>query len=137
MLSVAPALANIAGVAAVVSAAFAVALSVLAFSPDAHATVVAAMTARGSRWRGSRTMLRMAAPWIVGVRAEVARARLENVNVTGLSTFPRLPGLLSPHAARRSRRLYDDSTRLRRIGMSRSRLLPRVLSMVSRRRMRS
>jgi hypothetical protein len=45
MLSVAPALANIAGAAgAAVSAAFAVAESVLAFSLDEHAAIAATLT---------------------------------------------------------------------------------------------
>src|SRR5687767_12529610 len=80
MLSVAPALANIAGAAAAVSAALTAALSALAFSPDEHATLVAAMRARGSLLRGSRTMLRMDAPWVVeGEGEDVARTRLASV----------------------------------------------------------
>src|SRR5215218_134462 len=94
MLSVAPALANSAGAAAAaVSAAFAVTLSVLAFSPLAHATNAVRPSANGIRVRGSRTMLCMGAPRVVDHEKEMLRAGvsggcLEIVNVTGLSIHP-------------------------------------------------
>src|SRR5688572_10455531 len=61
MLSVAPALANIAGAAAALSGAFAV-VSVVAFSPDEHATSAMVARASGMRLTRSPTVMRIGAP---------------------------------------------------------------------------